>query len=118
MTAAFDHWAATADLRIRATETGQDHPWSMTYHVTGDDLADLARNLLAEARETEPGSALHNLITAVGSPTDARRRIRCESMSNSRRRASSLRTMLSSQKKLAMRWPRVTGSTRCTLVPG
>ena len=39
-------------------------------------------------------------------------------MSYSRRRCSSLRTMLSIQKKLASRAPRVTGSTRCTLVPG
>ena len=30
----------------------------------------------------------------------------------------SLRTRLSIQKKLANRTPRVTGSTRCTLVPG
>ena len=34
------------------------------------------------------------------------------------RRCSSLRTMLSIQKKLAMRAPRVTGVTSCTLVPG
>ena len=39
-------------------------------------------------------------------------------MSNRSRRCSTLRTMLSTQKKLATRAPRVTGSTRCTLVPG
>ena len=54
----------------------------------------------------------------IRSPTVLRNCIRCWSMSNSRRRCSSLRTMLWIQKKLARRWPRVTGSTRCTLVPG
>src|SRR6185295_8117377 len=52
------------------------------------------------------------------SPTVSRRCIRCMSMSCRRLRCSSLRTMLSTQKKLARRAPRVTGSTRCTLVPG
>ena len=65
--------------------------------------------------------AQHVPVSATASslsPSRARRRISALSMSCSSRRCSSLRTMLSIQKKQAMRWPCVTGRTWCTLVPG
>jgi hypothetical protein len=67
---AFERWADSADLRIRATETTPGHPWAVTYHLSGDRLAELPHDLLDQARETSPGSPLHDLITAVGSAPD------------------------------------------------
>ena len=52
------------------------------------------------------------------SPAWVRGRIRWVSISNSRRRDSSLLTLLSIQKKRARQAPRVAGSSLCTRVPG
>ena len=70
-----------------------------------------------------PGTSVHEVtpvsaIVSAVSPSWARSLSRFMSRSNSRRLCSSLRTMLSIQKKEARRTPRVTGVTSCTLVPG
>ncbi len=60
VTDAFDRWATSAGLQLRATEPVADPPWQVTCYLTGD-LPDLLR----EARDAVPGTPLDDLITAL-----------------------------------------------------